>query len=559
MIPPDTAAGEDRWQTNLALLRQFYPALADLPGGGERGETETEAAATVEAAASGAPTLLINGICAHSRRDPAREASRAVQAILGASRVPAFFVLGFGLGYTAEAAAALKPDAIPVVVERSRALFSLALRTRDLRALLSGGKAVLVIGGHSGGVTAALEMLQRGGIAGGTAVIRNKTLCAASAEDAAWYDDVEKRIRVWASRDDINRATLRRFGRRWTANLGANIHTIRDVAGIRFFGDLLAESGIPVFLAAAGPTLDAVSDHLAGIAERCVTVAADTSLRFFTERGIPCDFVVSVDPQYWNARHLYHTARQAESSGVCLVAESAVYPSVPRFFKKRLLCQSLFPLSRYVEDRCDPKGALGAGGSVATTAWDFARFLGPSVIWIAGLDLAFPALHTHFKGALFEELAHSASTRFAPAETAALSALLAGGPFTAPSADGGAVLTDRRLALYAAWFENAFSASKIPSRAVKSAPAGLAVAGLSAHDAGELLALPRRRTEIAALLEKAFCRIDGEFFNSAAIESRRKNYDEAVESLRSGLREIARLAEEGAGLVRAASSPKNTE
>ncbi|MDR2768017.1 MAG: DUF115 domain-containing protein [Treponema sp.] len=536
------------WENNLALLRQFYPALAGALDDCREDETEFET--KVEQSAGGAPTLLINGIYAHSRRDPAREASRAAAAILGASPVPAFFVLGFGLGYTAEAAAALKPDAIPVVVERSRALFRLALRTRDLSAFLSGGKAVLVIGGQSGGVTAALEILQRGGITGGSAVIKNKTLCEASA---SWYDDAEKRIRVWASRDDINRATLRRFGRRWTGNLGANIHAIRDVPGIRFFEGLLGESGIPVFLAAAGPTLDAAGAHLAEIGERCVTVAADTSLRFFTERGAPCDFVVSVDPQYWNARHLYHTA----SSGACLVAESAVYPPALRFFKKRLLCRSLFPLGRYVEDRCDPKGALGAGGSVATTAWDFARFLGPSVIWIAGLDLAFPALHTHFKGALFEELAHSASARFVPAETAALTALLAGGPFTAPAADGGAVLTDRRLALYAAWFENAFSASKIPSRAVKSAPAGLAVAGLSALDIGELLALPRRRAEIAALLEKGFGRIDGEFFDAAAVEKRTKNFDEAVGSLRSGLREIARLAEAGAELIRAASFQKS--
>jgi hypothetical protein len=427
--------------------------------------------------------------------------------------------------------------------------------------LLSGGKAVLVIGGQSGGITAALEILQHGGIKSGKTVIKNKTICEACAEDRLWYDDVEKRIQVWASRDDINRATLRRFGKRWTGNLGANIKTIRDAAGIRFLEGLLKGTGIPVFLAAAGPTLTAASDELAAIGERCVTIASDTSLRFFTERRVPCDFVVSVDPQYWNARHLYH-ASELNGSGPCLIAESAVYPPAMRFFKKRLLCQSLFPLGRFIEDRCDPKGTLGAGGSVATTAWDFARFLNPDAIWIAGLDLAFPSLATHFKGALFEELSHSSSKRFSPAETASVAALLAGGPFYAPSADGGTVLSDKRLSLYAAWFENAFSAAGTPSYSLKTAPAGLAIAGLMPRDQSELLALPPRRKEINALLEKRFDTIENEFFSPAAIEIRNKKYTEAMESLRGGLKEISRLAGEGDSIIRSirqttARNPQN--
>ncbi|MDR1389230.1 MAG: DUF115 domain-containing protein [Treponema sp.] len=532
-LPRPPGSG-DCLKKNLAVLSRFYPDLAGTLDGNEPG-----GAYHVEPSASGAPTLRVNGVYAHSRRDPAREASRAAGALL-ADRGGAFFILGFGLGYSAEAAAVLNPNAIPVIVERSPELFRLALQSREQKIFL-GGKAIVLTGGS--GIGGVLEMLRRSGVKTGKAVLKNKIICEASEEDKAFYDEIEKRILLWASKDDINRATLRRFGRRWTANLGANLTAVRDVPGISALQGILR--GIPVFLAAAGPTLNAAKEHLDAIQERCVTVVTDTALRFFNGG---CDFVVSVDPQFLNARHLYHAPRGVP----CLLAESAVYPAIMRLFSRRLLCQSLFPLGRYVEDRCDPKSALGAGGSVATSAWDFARYLGPGEIWISGLDLGFPCLQTHFKGALFEELAHSASNRFAPAETTSFNALHDARPFFVPSAGGGRVLSDRRLSLYAAWFENAFAAASIPSYAILANGAGgTAINGLCPRPMEELLALPKRRDEINAILESAFAGIARRAEEER--EKRSADYDNAVGGLKNGLREIIDLADAGLAVLGANS------
>ena len=252
-----------------------------------------------------------------------------------------------------------------------------------------------------------------------------------------------------------------------------------------------------------------------------------------------------MDPQYWNSRHL----DRAVSARTRLVAESAVYPPVLRLpFKSRCLCGSLFPLGSFIEQRVDPTGPLGAGGSVATTAWDFARSLGAKDIWIAGLDLAFPGLKTHFRGALFEEQSNAVSCRRSPAEPWLVRALRAGHPFRAPSASGGQVLTDRRLSLYAAWFENRFS--QFPGGRSRGLSAdGLAIAGLETTSAENILALPCRRDEIDLRIEAAFNKLERDFFDPEATRRRAERYEAAVSALLQGLEQIKSASEQGAKIA----------
>jgi hypothetical protein len=360
--------------------------------------------------------------------------------------------------------------------------------------------------------------------------------------DEAWYASVESRIKTWLSRDDVNRATLKRFGKRWVRNLSRNTAAIRDLPGINALTGVLAGTDIPVFLAAAGPTLDKTAPILAEIAERCVTVAVDTSLRFLLRCGVDPDFVVSVDPQYWNFRHL----DRAPAPNTHLIAESAVYPPCLRHpFRGAFFCGSLFPLGSFIETRVDPKGELGAGGSVATTAWDFARNLGARSIWIAGLDLSFPDLKTHFRGALFEDRSHAESQRFSPAETWSVRALRDGYPFPAASGSGGVVLTDKRLSLYAAWFENRFAQyPEITNHGLSGG--GLAIKGLELSSREALLALPVRREEIQSRLEGLFSSIENGFFSPETKKSRLDRYEKTLKTLLEGLKETKNLAEDAA-------------
>jgi hypothetical protein len=585
---------------DYSLLAKLYPGLAEDLEKNDEDELSPEQL-RVEITPSGAPSLVVNGLYIHSPRDPVREGRRlaesldADQAASGAGDgrgVKAgegpIVVLGFGLGYAAEAAAEIAAQAAGtegekgptrplIIVEKRRQILKKALECRALNKFLTENRIVFVVGGSGEAVTGTLSLFEdpiRGKIP--PSIIRNRALMQL---DEAWYANVEQRIKSWTRTDDVNTATLRRFGKRWVRNLARNMEAIRDIPGISLLAGVCANAGsaagvdkpavpvtagtasntagiagIPVFLAAAGPSLDLIGPLLPEISRRCVIVAVDTSLRFLLKWGVDPDFTVVVDPQYWNARHLDRSAALKTH----LVAESAVYPPVLRHpFRGNFLCGSLFPLGRFIEDRVDPKGDLGAGGSVATTAWDFARILGAPSIWIAGLDLSFPELKTHFRGALFEDRSHAESNRRLPAETWSVRALRDGRPFLAPAAGGGQVLTDHRLSLYASWFENRFREfPKVYNYSLSAG--GLAIAGMKTAATEQLLALPEQREEINRRLETLFEDIARDFKGAEAVKQRSLQYEKARKSLLNGLLHIKNEAERAASLVKnALRKPKS--
>jgi hypothetical protein len=568
------------------LIRDRFPGLEELLFADDvftedRNEPhDTERTIRVEDTASGESTLIVEGVYVHSRQDPLREARRLAETFKAEGLLVA---LGFGLGYAVEAAASGRGKRI-IIVERRPAVLRTAFETRDLSRFLSEHQIIFVVGGTGSGVTGALHFFETGSDGKAPLILRNRPLMGL---DADWYAGVERYIDIWVSKDAVNAATQQRFGKRWVRNLMRNMSAIRDLPGIKRLAGILAASPsppIPVFLAAAGPSLDESGPFLTDIARRCVVVAVDTSLNFLLRGGVEPDFVVSVDPQYWNLRHL----DRAVSPGTCLIAESAVYPPALRQgFGRTFLCASLFPLGRFIEDRLEDKGRLGAGGSVATTAWDFALSLGASCIWVAGLDLSFPGLRTHFKGAVFEERALSRATRLDPAESWFFRALRDGSPFYAPAASGSvsdtsttpnpngpvsdtnttsnpngpvfdtsttptpdapAVLTDKRLSLYAAWFENRFR-ERPDIRTYSLSAGGLAIPGLLTASLEELLRLPERRAEIDRVLQGAFAGIDADFHLPEHATERATKYRSALDALRTGMARLKALADEGARIA----------
>jgi hypothetical protein len=541
------------WDINSKILRERYPGLIDQILR-EEDQGRTPENIQIETSASGEPVLKIKGLYVHSPRDPAKEGKRlAESAAPDSTASTVFIILGFGLGYAAQALAELKPHNPVIIVEKYPALLRLAFELRDLEKLLSRNNLAFVL--EENGISMALSHFEKNADEKiKVEVFRNKPL---TGIDEQWYVSVENKIRTWAMKDDINSATLKKFGKRWIRNIIKNLRSIRDLPGISRFAELAAGEAtgmrdplppLPVFLAAAGPGLDNVKDSLSEIRKRCLIVAVDTSLRFFLLNGVEPDFVLVIDPQFWNSRHL----DRCVSGNTNLIIESAVYPPVLRLgFKRIYLLGSLFPLGKYIEERVDTKGALATGGSVATSAWDFSRMLGARQIWIAGLDLAFPGNKTHYKGAQFEEKALTESWRLRPSESWIASAMRDGIPCTGPALGGGTVPSDRRLSLYAAWFENCFRQyPEIKNYSLSNG--GLAIAGLEASNYDALLALPDRRKEIDTRLELVCSVIEAGFFDPKETERRGQRYENAVAALRSSLEQLKTCYEKGERIARQA-------
>jgi hypothetical protein len=515
---------------NMIVFSQRYPALtAPLLA---IQTTEQSMTIRIAQAKSGMPTMMIDGYAVHSTRDPVHEGQRIAATLKKHETV---LVLGLGLAYAAEAAIADSPERPLIIVERHLSLLRLALETRDLRRLFSARTVILVLSEQSDAVYWALQYLDQSAFGRSVQYLKNRVIIA---HDAQWYAEVERHIQTWAAKDAVNRATLERFGMRWTRNLARNISLTRDVPGVRYLTNALAGT-VPVVLVAAGPSLDTIAPFLPALAERSVIVAVDTALRFLIPRGVEPDFTVVVDPQYWNARHL----DRLSPGQTCLISESAVYPAVLRqAFKRIFIRSSLFPLGRFIEDRVDTKGTLASGGSVATTAWDFARHIGAQSVWIAGLDLSFPALKTHFKGALFEERALAESYRLNPVASWHARLLHEGQPVRASAADGSAVLTDTRLSLYAAWFENQLR--RYPHlRTYRFSPQGIFIPGMTNATVEEALSLPVCRSTIRLLLRSAFEAADADFNTPEQRKSRDLRYHEALHDLLDGLTRLQTQAQ----------------
>ncbi|MDR0375346.1 MAG: DUF115 domain-containing protein [Treponema sp.] len=523
----------DVWTKNAAVITKLFPGLAE-----QIDAATPPVALRLETAADGEPTLVVNGVYVHSKREPAREGARLARAVVGsgdgggAASVASYGVivaLGFGLGYAVAAVAEQCGNSHPIIiVEKHPEILKKAFETRDFTNFLSKNIIVFALGDADSGVAgvAGAEAAVFGALSffnekKDARILKNRALVQL---DEAWYAGIERRIHTWQTKDAVNEATAKRFGDRWTRNFLKNC-AISDCVcaypGVSRLKGLLKRD-IPLLLVAAGPSLDDVAALLPAFAERCAVVGVDTSLNYLLRSGVDPDWIVSGDPQYWNSRHLDRLG----VSSACLVTESAIYPRTLRRAKRVFLFATPLPFGKQIEEKVDPKGRLGSGGSVATTAFDLCLELDPSVIFIAGLDLSFPHFKTHFKDAFFEKQANAQAARLCPAETCSFRALRDGSPFYARAANGGKTLTDKRLSLYAAWFENRlFSMRSARSRPMPSvyslSEEGLAINGLRTARAGDILALPPREAEMRLFLQSAFDKIEQDFAAEIAERTRR--------------------------------------
>ncbi len=529
---------------NRIVFNARFPELASIIGLDSDARTEAlfsviPETCRIDISRSGNPTLSVNGILVHSKYDPLHDAERAIENVAQFSRAGCLFA-GCGLAYLPELYARKFHTSTIVLVEPDIFLFLLCLASRPLADLLNHPSLVLLIGTPPSEVLALLDQMEMQEIP----VYESPALTAANRP---WFDEFALLRKRTREKKEINANTLKRFGDLWLKNMSHNLNEMRDRPGITSLSGRFA--GMPVLVLAAGPSLDRILTSLPEIRKHALIIAVDTAVRACVRSGVEPDFIILVDPQYWNWRHL----DGLECPSSILITESAAWPAVFRFrCREMYLCASLFPLGKFLESRTGERGELGAGGSVSTTAWDFARQLGPSLICMAGLDLGFPNKKTHFTGSIFEERAHTASNRLAPSETAGYQALYGAGPYPVPDYLGGTVLTDKRLILYAWWFESRLAATAGPPTATLT-PEGVRIPGFEIATIETLTSGPIIRDQINEQLEQMV--MDTGHETEITKETKKIAFERAITELKSELERIALLA--GRGITLCRHNPKD--
>ncbi|MBN2325464.1 MAG: motility associated factor glycosyltransferase family protein [Spirochaetes bacterium] len=383
----------------------------------------------------------------HSRTDPQKEAARWARGNTdGEEQI--VFLFGLGAGYHVDALLKMNKALRIVAFEPSAGIFEAALKNRDLTGLIESGRVHIVLGDEAVFEDQALSDP-------GFTKIKFLTLPPYRTLFSSSYELRRSQYISWLNRRQINTATIKRFDRLWTSNTFRNAAYFFSLPGIEALKDKF--TGLPAIVLCAGPTLANDIKVLQKIHDDAVVFAVDTALRPVVRRGIVPDFVVSVDPQWVNSFVLISDPwiDRDESELPMLICDPAVYPStLKKYNGVKIVSSSVFAPGSIIERFSGRKGTIAAGGSVAVAAYDLARLCGADPIVMLGLDLSYSSSRTHLTGSFHEIYVLSKADRFETAGTQMTRYIQGGGPFRVEDKYGKPVLTDRRMMLYRAWFEN---------------------------------------------------------------------------------------------------------
>lgn len=447
----------------------------------------------VSEARDGQLTAKIDNLWIHSSRAPLKEAEKlVVNNIKGRSGL--CIVLGFGFGYHIEYLQRMHPEMDILVVEHDPSLFLESLHYRDFSSLLGSSKTGFLFDISPATLSSVLPDYQTTNIN----ILRLRPLYERSHE---YYSEIDDAISSFQRKRETNMNTLNRFGKVWIKNLFRNIEIFQKAADAGIvYGRF---TGMPALVIAAGPSLDTLLPHLKELRERCVLICVDTALRAVLKTGTVPDFIVVVDPQYLNTRHLDNLLDiKSDSAGPLLVSESSTHPAVFRNSSLPVLFfRSIFPLGKMIERTAGISSEIGAGGSVATTAWDLARRLGCSRIYTAGLDLGYPEKNTHCRTSLSSLYTEMQAYRLSPSDTISFAGLQNASPCHEINNSGGTTLTDKRLIIYKWWFEGQLQADSSEKRFFNLSRYGIKINGMDFAEISTLLSYDKCRDEIDRIFD----------------------------------------------------------
>ena len=479
------------WNKNFTAFKKRFPQLAQMTG---NQPVAPETFWKLENAKNGMITASEGTVRLHSAYNPQREANGAVSRDEVFAKSTIVF-LGFGLGYhvieCAEKITADKKNNRLVLIEPDIARFFAAMSVLDWTPIFEIENLIIAVGAPAESVLPLLEDGSHVNI-GETGVSDSYffDIPAFTAHASAYFDTVRSLIKRNQRKNEINAATLKKFGRLWCKNSLKNLFEYGQcgVAG-SLENKAFDEEGksLPFLIIGAGPSLETILPHIRELQERCVTVCVETALRALLRVGAQPDFVILTDPQFWAYRHI--AGLSAPQS--IFITEISAYPSVFRFkCRNLLLCSSQFPVGQFVQNKLGLSvGDLGTGGSVASSAWNFAHLAGAKEIYTAGLDFAFPNKQTHIKGSSAEQTYHTHSSRLSTPDKFTAGSLYSANAVTGTDYSGLPVLTDSRMKMFAWWFE-ARLASCPETKTYTLNPRGLNTPGIVAADPAELLRRP---------------------------------------------------------------------
>ena len=446
------------WNNNYKAFTSRFPNLASLLPPPNEEEVCNPPFWEISETRNGMITCSESSLRLHSAYNPEREAVAGITNPEIMEKSTTVFY-GFGLGYHVIQWVKMMKEKGPsskklVLIEPDPLHFYSALSFLDWTDVFTYENLILAINCPAEGVLPLLEDTSRINV-GNTGVSDAFffTIPAFIEHAKPYFDTVQAIVTRNKRKNEINAATLKKFGRLWCKNSLKNIDKLRSLSSVSsYIKEDIDLSDIPFFIVGAGPSLQTMLPYLKEIKKRCIVICVETALRALLRNGVEPDFIVITDPQWWAYKHI--AGLKAPNS--ILITEISTYSSVFRFNCNRiLLCDSQFPIGQYFQSRLGVElGDLGTGGSVASSCWNLAHLWGAKEIYTIGLDFAFPENKTHIKGSDAEETILATHNRLITPDKATSSSLYNANASLSKNYKGEDVVTDSRMKMFAWWFES---------------------------------------------------------------------------------------------------------
>ncbi|ALS26097.1 SAM-dependent methyltransferase [Paenibacillus sp. 32O-W] len=342
----------------------------------------------IESTKSGDPNIVVLNEGANARLysqyDPIVEASKWMdQSEHQVEEHEHILIFGLGLGYHAEELARRYPHKKIYLYEPDPEVFKGYIEARDMRPLLNQSNiAALAVGNEEHVIYNLVHIIAKHAVNGFSFLVTPAYQRYYHAQLSAFRETAEKTIRNYHS----NFATFNYFQEEWPQNIIRNFPYAIRTPDIRELKDQC--SGIPALIVGSGPSLEADIEMIKSLQNRCMIIAAGTSVQALTHHGITPDLVVSVDGGLVN----YNAFEHIDLEQIPLLYSSVVhYKIVEKPRKSSLYVKiDLDTMANYLFPEEENRPVFISTASVTGTAIQAANYLGCSPVLFTGQDLSYP-------------------------------------------------------------------------------------------------------------------------------------------------------------------------